>query len=297
MVKNFKNLYLKLYDGTQLYELQGLLDPAIEVTIPSKMVNLLNKSSSISIIHLCSISITTETSTTPLLQIAKDHEDELTTHLSHYADVFAEPRSLPPQRHLDHRIDLKQGTNPIVVRAYRYLTVQNMAIENMISEMLHHKIIQTNNSAFLAPVVLVKKKDNMWRLCIDYRKLNEASIKNKLLIPFIEELLDELHDAIVFSKSDLRSGYHQIHMKDTNIKRHFARSTTITNFWLCRSALQTLQQRFNSSWIRYSSHFSAILCLYLLMIYLYKASTMQSTWITFGLSCRHFGITFFLLSA
>jgi hypothetical protein len=133
--------------------------------------------------------------------------------LKEFQDVFEDPKGLPPEREYDHSILLLPNSIPINAKPYRYSPLHKDEIERQVKELLMAGLIQPNTSPYASPVLLVQKKDGTWRFCVDYRKLNDITIKNRFPMPLIDEILDELAGTKYFSKLDMKSGYHQVRMR------------------------------------------------------------------------------------
>lgn len=137
--------------------------------------------------------------------------------LDKFPQVFHESHALPPHRRCDHTIELILGTQPVNAHSYRLPPNQKDEVEKQLRDMLQKGLIRLSSSPFASPVLLVRKKDGTWRFCIDYRKLNALTVKNKHPMPVVEELLDELAGSSWFLKLDLRSGFHQIRVAPKNV--------------------------------------------------------------------------------
>nr|KYP61075.1 Retrovirus-related Pol polyprotein from transposon 17.6 [Cajanus cajan] len=146
---------------------------------------------------------------TPPLLPTNLHPDLLKL-LEEFHQVFTQPHGLPPPRPHDHHITLLPQSQPVNVKPYRYPHSQKEAMSTILFNMLQEGIVIPSTSPYSSPVLLVRKKDGSWRFCVDYRSLNSITIKNRFPIPTMDELLDELGNATIFTKIDLRSGYHQI---------------------------------------------------------------------------------------
>jgi hypothetical protein len=137
-----------------------------------------------------------------------------------FPDVFPEDLpGMPPDRDIEFSIELIRGTAPISKRPYR-MDVKDLAeLKKQIEELLSKGFIRPSSSPWGAPTLFVDKKDGSRRLCIDYRSLNEVTIKNKYPLPRIEDLFDQMRGAKAFSKIDLRSGYHQLKIRVEDIPK------------------------------------------------------------------------------
>jgi hypothetical protein len=137
-----------------------------------------------------------------------------------FPDVFPEYLpGLPPERDVEFVIELKSGTAPISRRSYRMPPNELAELKTQLQDLLEKGFIRTSSSPWGCLAIFVKKKDQTLRMCVDYRPLNEVTIKNRYPLSQIDILFDQLTRARVFSKIDLRSGYHQIRIRPEDIPK------------------------------------------------------------------------------
>jgi hypothetical protein len=148
---------------------------------------------------------------------------------SKFSDVFPEELpGMPPDHEIEFVIQLVPGTAPLFKGPYKMAANQLAELNEQLQELLDKRYIRPSASPYGAPVIFVLKKDGTQRICVDYRSLNEVTIKNKYPLPRIDDLFDQLKGACVFSKIDLRSGYHQLKIRASDIPK----TTFITRYGL-----------------------------------------------------------------
>ncbi|XP_071683402.1 uncharacterized protein [Lolium perenne] len=137
-----------------------------------------------------------------------------------YPEVFPdELPGMPPDRDIEFIIELVPGTAPIAQRPYRMNPQELVELKKQLNDMLRKGLIRPSASPWGSPVIFVDKRDGTIRLCVDYQKLNDVTIKNKYPLPKIEDLFDQMNGARVFSKIDLRTGYHQLKVRESDIPK------------------------------------------------------------------------------
>lgn len=212
---DYQHYHVAINKDGVVVKLQGdMATSTLQIITGKQLSKLLKSGSSISQGCICFLTSTSlaeqKLQKSPVLQ-------PIQQLLTQYHHVFSEPKGMPPVRSHDHKIPLLEGSQPFNQRSYKVPYIQKAEIEKQIKEMLNSGIIQKSTSPYASPIILVKKKDGTWRMCVDYRQLNDRTVKNKYPIPLIDELLDELKGASWFTKLDLRSGYHQIRVAPDDI--------------------------------------------------------------------------------
>jgi hypothetical protein len=137
-----------------------------------------------------------------------------------FPDVFPEELlGMPPDREVEFVIDLLPRTVPISKRPYRMSVEELKKLKKQLTELQEAGYFRPNSSPWGAPILFVQKKDGSQRMCVDYRSLNDVTVKNKYSLPRIEDLFDQMRGAKVFSKIDLCSGYHQMRIRPSDIPK------------------------------------------------------------------------------
>ncbi|KAM6574977.1 uncharacterized protein LOC133039699 [Cannabis sativa] len=136
--------------------------------------------------------------------------------LQEFEDVFPKevPHGVPPIRGIEHQIDFILGASIPNRPAYRTNLDETKVIQRQVEGLMTKGHVRESMSPCAIPVILVPKKDRTWRMCVDCRAINNITVKYRHPIPHLDDMLDELHGSCVFSKIDLKSGYHQIRMKE-----------------------------------------------------------------------------------
>ncbi|GJR82055.1 putative reverse transcriptase domain-containing protein [Tanacetum coccineum] len=137
-----------------------------------------------------------------------------------FPEVFPEDLpGLPPTRPVEFQIDLIPGAAPVARAPYRLAPSEMKELSEQLQELSDKGFIRPSSSPWGAPVLFVKKKDGSFRMCIDYRELNKLTVKNRYPLPRIDDLFDQLQGSSIYSKIDLRSGYHQLRVREQDVPK------------------------------------------------------------------------------
>jgi hypothetical protein len=145
-----------------------------------------------------------------------DLPEEIQELLENFADIVVDdlPCSLPPIRSISHHIDLIPGASLPNKAAYRLTPQENEEVKKQVQDLMDKGLVRESLSPCVVPTVLSPKKDGGWRMCTDSRAINKITIRYRFPLPRMDDLMDCLSGAKFFSKIDLKSGYHQIRMRE-----------------------------------------------------------------------------------
>ncbi|GJU16605.1 putative reverse transcriptase domain-containing protein [Tanacetum coccineum] len=158
-----------------------------------------------------------------------------------FPEVFPEDLpGLPPARPVEFQIDLIPGAAPVARAPYRLAPSEMKELSEQLQELSDKGFIRPSSSPWGAPVLFVKKKDGSFRMCIDYRELNKLTVKNRYPLPRIDDLFDQLQGSSIYSKIDLRSGYHQLRVREQDVPKTAFRTRI---FEIAKSKNETRSQK------------------------------------------------------
>ena len=148
-------------------------------------------------------------------KVSSPNSDHFTEFLQDFAAVFPteSPDALPPDRSIQHFIDFVPGSTLPNLPHYRLNPTQSAELQRQVEDLLHRGLIRESHSPCVVPALLAPKKDGTWRLCVDCPAINRITVRYRFPIPRIDDILDQLAGAEIFSKLDLRNGYHQVRIR------------------------------------------------------------------------------------
>ncbi|GKA81079.1 putative reverse transcriptase domain-containing protein [Tanacetum coccineum] len=151
---------------------------------------------------------------------SKEKQLEEVPIVQDFPEVFPEDLpGIPPTRQVEFQIDLIPGAAPVARAPYRLAPSEMKELSDQLKELSDKGFIRPSSSPWGAPVLFVKKKDGSFRMCIDYQELNKLTVKNRYPLPRINDLFDQLQGSSIYSKIDLRSGYHQLRVREEDIPK------------------------------------------------------------------------------
>lgn len=153
-----------------------------------------------------------------LVDVPEEYRAETLHILQKYPNIFASGNSIPAVKNTKMEINLTRDT--VVYRnPYRLSSNEREAVRNIVQDLVNNEIIRESQSPFASPILLVRKKDGTYRMCVDYRELNKSTVKDRYPLPLIDDQLDRLGQGKLFTSLDMSSGFHQIPIHEDSIPK------------------------------------------------------------------------------